>query len=95
MRHLLLFISATENLPSVVSVEISTLPLGHSGFRAVAHQHLLDLRSSARRGLLGLRHALRRCNEVIAYEATTFCKQLYIAACNPVFSNLAFLTAAG
>jgi hypothetical protein len=30
----------------------------------------------------------------IANEATTFCKQLYIAACNRVFSNPASLTAA-
>jgi len=76
----------------MVSVEISTLP--HSGFRAVAHQRLLDLRSSARRSLLGLRHAFCRCAEAIANEATTFCKQLYIAACNRMFSNPASLTAA-
>ena len=61
---------------------------------AVPPERQLDLRSSARRDLLGLCHAFSRCAEAIANEATTFCKQLYIAACNHVFSNPASLTAA-
>ena len=62
----------------VVSIGLSTLP--HSGFRATAHQSWLDLRSAARRGLLGLYQAFQRCAEALANDATTFCKQLYIAA---------------
>ena len=59
----------------------------HSGFKATAQQRWLNLRSAARRGLLGLHQAFHCCAEDLAREATICCKQLYIAACNRIFRN--------
>jgi len=52
----------------------ATLP--NSGFRAVAHRRLLDLRNAARRSLFSLHQAFHRCAEAITTEGITFYKQL-------------------